>query len=286
MMRTFLRTILLTAIVALAASCNKPRVIPDQTLADIFHDSYLANSYVDLHGIEVDSVMLYEPIFAKYGYTIEDLHYTINSFSRRKSARLSDVVDLAIRRLEDEADHLNEEVADLDTIDAIARRRFVQRIYFDSVIRMRSLADTARMKRHIPVSRAGEYLVEFYYVIDSTDKNMGHRTVGYFLDSTNRRMRYHSQRYRRQTRDKYSHTFIADSTAQELVLELCNLNAKPTKPHFTIEDLTVKYFLPQSEALDSLTAANFGFKLLIDGFYTPEPPADSTLYFAEPPRIK
>lgn len=85
-MRTFLRTILLAAIFALATSCNKPRVIPDQTLADIFHDSYLANSYVDLHGIEVDSLMLYEPIFAKYGYTIEDLHYTINSFSKRKRA--------------------------------------------------------------------------------------------------------------------------------------------------------------------------------------------------------
>lgn len=124
---------------------------------------------------------------------------------------MSDVVDLAIRRLEDEADHLNEEVADLDTIDAIARR---------------------------------------------------------------------------QMREKYSHTFTADSTAQELVLELCNLNKKPEKLHFTIEDLTVKYFLPQKEALDSLTAANFGFKLLIDGFYTSEPPADSTLYFAEPPRIK
>lgn len=34
------------------------------------------------------------------------------------------------------------------------------------------------------------------------------------------------------------------------------------------------------------TAENFGFKLLIDGFYVPETPTDSTLYFAEPPRIK
>lgn len=286
MMRTFLRTILLAAIFALATSCNKPRVIPDQTLADIFHDSYLANSYVDLHGIEVDSLMLYEPIFAKYGYTIEDLHYTINSFSKRKSARMSDVVDLAIRRLEDEADHLNEEVADLDTIDAIARRRFVQRIYFDSLLRMRKPADTSLMKRRIPIPRAGEYLVEYYYVIDSTDRNLGHRMVGYFVDSTDKRMKYYTYRYRRQMREKYSHTFTADSTAQELVLELCNLNKKPEKLHFTIEDLTVKYFLPQKEALDSLTVANFGFKLLIDGFYTPEPPADSTLYFAEPPRIE
>ena len=54
----------------------------------------------------------------------------------------------------------------------------------------------------------------------------------------------------------------------------------------TIEELSIKYYLPKKEALDSLTAENFGFKLLIDGFYVPETPADSTLYFAEPPRIK
>ena len=45
-------------------------------------------------------------------------------------------------------------------------------------------------------------------------------------------------------------------------------------------DIIIRHYV------DSLTAANFGFKLLIDGFYTPEPPADSTLYFAEPPRIE
>lgn len=288
-MKNLFRTIVVLVVVALAAACNKPRVIPDEELSKIFHDVYLVNAYVDRHGIELDSVQLYEPIFEKYGYTIEDLHLTINSFSKRKSARLSDAVEQAIARLEEESDRLNEQVADLDTIKAIARRSFVQQVYFDTVIRMRSVADTGRMKRRIPIARPGEYLVEYYYRIDSTDKNPSHRTVGYFLDSSERRSKFYNTRYRRQTRDRYIHTFEADSSAEVLVLELCNLNAKPSRPHFTIDSLSVKYFLPDAEALDSLTARNFGFRLLVEGFYAPEPPAnaaDSALYFALPPRIE
>lgn len=288
-MKLLIRSLVLVALVVLVSACNKPRVIPDDRLADIFYDVYLTNAYVDRHDISLDSMMLYEPIFEKYGYTIEDLHITINSFSKRKSARLSDAVELAIQRLERESDLLNAQVADLDTINAIARRASVQRIYFDTTIRMRSVSDTAKMKRRIPIPRAGEYLVEYYYRIDSTDKNPSHRTVGYFVDSTERRSKFYTLRYRRQTRDKYIHTFMADSTARELVLELCNLNEKPSRPHFTIDSLTVKFYPPRAEALDSLTARNFGFRLLVEDFYAPEPPAtaaDSALYFALPPRIE
>mgnify|MGYP002735129770 CR=1 FL=1 len=155
-MKHLIRTILLLTLFATLAACNKPRVIPDQRLADIFYDIYLTNAYVDRHDISLDSMMLYEPIFEKYGYTVEDLHLTINSFSKRKSARLSDAVELAIQRLERESDLLNAQVADLDTIDAIARRASVQQIYFDSAIHLRSLADTAKMKIRIPVVDAGD----------------------------------------------------------------------------------------------------------------------------------
>ena len=120
MMKLPIRTLVLALASIALASCNKPRVIPDDELADIFYDVYLTNAYVDRQGIDLDSMMLYEPIFEKYGYTVEDLHLTINSFSKRKSARLSDAVEMAIQRLELESDLLNAQVADLDTINAIA----------------------------------------------------------------------------------------------------------------------------------------------------------------------
>lgn len=288
-MKHLIRTILLLTVLAALAACNKPRVIPDQRLADIFYDIYLTNAYVDRHGINLDSMMIYEPIFKKYGYTVEDLHLTINSFSKRKSARLSDAVELAIQRLERESDELNALVTDLDTINAIARRASMQQIYFEQQIKMRSLSDTAKMERRIPALHPGDYQVEYYFFIDPEDKNSSHRTVGYFFDSAEHRSKYHTMRYRRLMRDKYIHTFRADSTARELVLQLCNLNDKPSRPNFTIDSLTVKYFPPNEVALDTLTARNFAFRLLVEGFYTPEPPAtaaDSTLYFANPPRIE
>ena len=281
---------LIAVVVAVSITgCGKKSVIPDDTLANIFHDAFMVNAYIGEERLNLDSLKVYEPIFEKYGYTVEDLHLTINSFSKRKSARLSDAVELAIQRLERESDLLNAQVADLDTIDAIARRASVQQIYFDSAIHLRSLADTAKMKIRIPVVDAGDYQVEYYFYIDPEDKNSSHRTIGYFLDSTERRSRYHTMRYRRMMRDKYVHTFRADTTARVLVLELCNLNDKPSRPNFKIDSLTVRYYPAREIALDTLTARNFAFRLLVEGFYTPEPPAtaaDSALYFANPPRIE
>lgn len=285
-MKRSINTLLLLLVAVAAVSCRKPRVIPDDELAMIFHDVYLTNAYVQRDGVKIDSVKLYEPIFEKYGYTTDDLHTTISSFAKRKSARLSDVVEKAIKMLESESDALNEAVADLDTIDNIARRTFARVVYSDSLIRMRSKSDTARMRRTVPIEHAGDYLVEYYYRIDSSDRNTSHRAVGYLLDADDNRSGNYSFRYRRLSREKYSHTFTADSSSRELVLDLCLLNDKLEKPYFTVDSLTVTYFLPKDEARDSLTVRNFGFRLLRDGFYSPEPPADSAAYFAEPPRIK
>jgi len=93
-----------------------------------------------------DSLNLYEPIFAKYGYTTADVQYTIGNFSKRKSARLSDVVEQAIKLLETEAEHLDREVSILDTIDNVARRTFRRTLYADSLVRVTRLRDTARLR--------------------------------------------------------------------------------------------------------------------------------------------
>ena len=87
-------TILLLAIVALLTACNKPKVIPDKDLGAIFRDAMLVNAYLAINtGTDLDSLRVYEPIFARYGYTAEDVQYTVHNFSRRKSAHLSDVAE-------------------------------------------------------------------------------------------------------------------------------------------------------------------------------------------------
>ena len=81
-------------------ACARHKIIPDDTLAKIFHDAFLTNAYLDHENIEADTLNFYEPIFQKYGYTIEDVRFTIGNFSKRKSARLGDVVEVAIAQLE------------------------------------------------------------------------------------------------------------------------------------------------------------------------------------------
>ena len=107
----------------LLLACSGYKIIPDEQLALIFHDAFLSNAYMQHRGMRPDSLNLYEPIFAKYGYTTADVQYTIGNFSKRKSARLSDVVEQAIKLLETEAEHLDREVSILDTIAARSAAR-------------------------------------------------------------------------------------------------------------------------------------------------------------------
>ena len=86
-------------IAALVPGCKRHTIISDEELALIFHDAFLANSLLQNRDARRDSLLVYEPIFERYGYTTEDVRYTIGNFSKRKSARLGDVVELAIARL-------------------------------------------------------------------------------------------------------------------------------------------------------------------------------------------
>ena len=152
-----------------AASCHRPTVIPDDELALIFHDAFLVNAYVKREA-KLDSLKVYEPIFARYGYTMADVQYTIGNFSKRKSARLGDVVEQAIVLLEREGKYYDREVAILDTIDNVARRTFTRKLHSDSLIRVTTLADTTRLSFTFETA-PGDYEVRLNYRIDSLDRN-------------------------------------------------------------------------------------------------------------------
>ena len=145
----------------LLLACSGYKIIPDEQLALIFHDAFLSNAYMQHRGMRPDSLNLYEPIFAKYGYTTADVQYTIGNFSKRKSARLSDVVEQAIKLLETEAEHLDREVSILDTIDNVARRTFRRTLYADSLVRVTRLRDTARLRFVFDSIRPGDYTIAF-----------------------------------------------------------------------------------------------------------------------------
>ena len=153
------------AFLLLLSACARHKIIPDDTLAQIFHDAFLTNAYIGNGNVKTDSLRIYEPIFARYGYTTDDVHYTIGNFSKRKSARLGDVVERAIEMLEREGKIYNQEVAVLDTIDNVARRTFTRTVLADSLIRVGSLRDTARLSFTLDVE-PGEYSLSLKYLVD------------------------------------------------------------------------------------------------------------------------
>ena len=68
----------------LAGSCReKPRIIPRDTLTDIYCEMLLTDVWI-LENAEyrkmADTTLVYEPIFNKYGYTFEDYDATLNQY--------------------------------------------------------------------------------------------------------------------------------------------------------------------------------------------------------------
>lgn len=274
-MKRLLPLTLLTALLLASGACSRHKIIPDDRLAEIFHDAFLANAYISTEGVRHDSLNVYEPIFARYGYTTDDVQYTIGNFSKRKSARLGDVVELAIEQLEREGKFYNREVAVLDTIDNVARRTFTRTIRTDSLIRVRSLRDTARLRLRIDV-QPGEYTLQLGYRIDSLDRNERGLKAEMWLETCDsQRTNVYSLLLRRHRKENFSRTFTADSTHCRLHIDLMKFQDKPRQPSMTVTDLRLDYTPPVPVAVDSLYRRQLDLRIFADEFFRAAIPADS-----------
>ena len=251
-------TILLLAIVALLTACNKPKVIPDKDLGAIFRDAMLVNAYLAINtGTELDSLRVYEPIFARYGYTAEDVQYTIHNFSRRKSAHLSDVAEYMILLLDREANALNLQVAKLDTVENVARRRFTQVLYADTDIDVRKEADSSLLRYVVEPVYTGTYNIDASYTLDSLDKATGRRYRIYFerRDSTQRSIA--NGIVQRRKGASFSHRYEVrpeDSTYVRLVIDMAHFNDSKNKgtTRMQIHNMKITYTPPVEKCVELL----------------------------------
>ena len=251
-MKRFLRMAASAAFVLLLSACARHKIIPDDTLAQIFHDAFLTNAYIGSEGVKTDSLRIYEPIFARYGYTTDDVHYTIGNFSKRKSARLGDVVERAIEMLEREGKIYNQEVAVLDTIDNVARRTFTRTVLADSLIRVGSLRDTARLSFTLDVE-PGEYSLSLKYLVDSLDRNQRGLKGSVWLERRDSsRTNVYTTTLRRNREESFSRRFTTDTTHRRLRIDFLTFNARPERPSVTVTDLKVEYIPPTRTAVEKL----------------------------------
>ena len=263
-------TKLLLAIVALLTACNKPKVIPDKDLGAIFRDAMLVNAYLAINtGTDLDSLRVYEPIFARYGYTAEDVQYTVHNFSRRKSAHLSDVAEYMILLLDREANALNLQVAKLDTVENVARRLFTQVLYADTDIDVRKEADSSLLRYVVEPVYTGTYNIDASYTLDSLDKATGRRYRIYFerRDSTQRSIA--NGIVQRRKGASFSHRYEVrpeDSTYVRLVIDMAHFNDSKNKgtTRMQIHNMKITYTPPVEKCVEMLFNEQSNMRIFSD----------------------
>ena len=114
MTRTLRHFLLGLAAVLLLYSCSgKARIIPRGVMTSIYAEMLLADQWLDDHPAErsrVDTMLFYDPVFKRYGYTFEDYdasvrHYLkdpekFSKIFRDSAARLKDRREVYHKKLE------------------------------------------------------------------------------------------------------------------------------------------------------------------------------------------
>ena len=246
-----------------SVGCQPSREIPDEDLIKIFHDAYIANAYIGEKGITEDSIYLYEPIFKRYGYSVEDMQHTLKTFSKRKSALLSDLMVEVSRQLEEEARIEGRKIVVLDTIDNVAKRRYTRTVYEDSLIRVKRLRDTSKLRITIKDLTTGDYTISFDYLIDTLDENRNSRVEIYALSGDTLETLRHTMMLSRYRQSNYTRRLNIDSTHTKIYINMFYHpnNEESMIPDITIRNLKVVRVLPTEVSVDSLYQKQLNLRL-------------------------
>lgn len=273
-MKRALYAVAIIAIIVGMMGCRKKSIIPDDTLAEIFHDAFVVNAYIGEERINLDSLQIYEPIFARYGYTANDVIHTVGNFSRRKSARLGTVVERAISRLERESKEYAKGVVVLDTIRNVAVRTMTREVYADTLIKATKMSDTTALQIEISPIYKGEYTIKYRYECKDDLEKYPRKAEFYFKNKYDMRSGFASVTLR--PNGNINRTIVSKNNSGKLVLELAKFNKPPyinkkrkrllKKQDFTIHDLKVVYKPNEEDAVDSLFARYVDVKIFADGF--------------------
>ena len=129
-MKRFLHIVL---VLLVAVACRGPRVIPKDTMTDIYTDMFIADQMVrdaDIPRAQMDTMLLYEAVFEKYGYDTEDYLYSLR-FYLKDPERFGKVFENVAKRLEGEVEALKKIV---ELRDRIASKRDADYPLVDSLL--------------------------------------------------------------------------------------------------------------------------------------------------------
>lgn len=285
------RVIICILTVLSVAGCARKKEIDDHTLAKIFSEAYITNAYMGIKYFNIDSVQIYEPILEHYGFTPEDFRYTIGNFSRRKSAQLGRVLKDAEEQIKQFADIYDREVVILDTIQNVAVRTMQRVVHKDSLISIKKLADSSKLKMVIDPLQPGMYSVRYKYnctkeqVKDKKGKKKDLALRGVINIETSTGTHANNYAYNLREEENIRRTISTDTAAKRLVITFAK-PADPThkmrKPNITISDFIIEYTPEENLAIDSLFKRYIDIKIFDDVFFSAK---DSLALSADTTRV-
>lgn len=271
--------LLVGALLLLSVGCSKKTIIPDSQLENITREMFLVNAYANAERVSTDSLDIYTPILERYGYTQDDFFNTLANFSKRKSARLSDVIEATIRSLEGLADGYTRKLRNLDYIDSLAKAQCSKEVLWRQRISVRRFKDTTRLQLVLPLRDEGEYVVSFNYLIDSLDKNLRLQTNHEIYDSEGERTYFNRTNLVREERKHFTTTIKPKKGDVEYRLTLADYAHREDEPHILFDSLRIVYLPPAHEALAKMDSVMrfrpllyFNDSIRVRGFLDARPP--------------
>lgn len=188
-----MRYLYVIALLAFVSCRNEYKVIPEEELGKIIVESVVAESFLKATNriTGYDSISYYLPILDKYGYTANDVDYTIERMVQRKSdvfgqlmTKISaDVVQL--RNFYEQQSNMGR------NFRSLIHRDILDTLYFSpDTIHVRSYGELKKLDYKVPVFGDGDIIVKFNYIINEQDSNYSRYVTYSFEDSISKRGLY------------------------------------------------------------------------------------------------
>lgn len=233
----------------LLGGCSKKNIIPDDDLQRIAREMFVVNAFADQEKLSTDSLDIYTPILDRYGYTEDDFFNTLASFSKRKSARLSHIIEGAISSLEGLSEGYLRKLRNLEYIDSLARAESSYEVLFVEKVKVRKMKDTTRLHITLPVRDEGEYRVTFNYQIDTLDKNVRLQTDHALYNGDDERTFISRTNLKREERHSAAMSIKPKRGDTKYHLTLADYAHREDEPYITFDSIRIIYLPPTHEAL-------------------------------------
>ncbi len=239
--RRVLNIVVVVTMAAMMAGCvARPKNISNRGLVSLFKEFLLVNAYATdvLYLSARDSVDLYTPVLEKHGYTIEDFEYTIDNLTKRKSAQISDIMEVAISELKVEADQRRILWNYWTRMVDKGKKLAVDTLFIDSLLDSKKIGEKG-MRLYFEDLQPGTYHIDYKYLI--TSRTFGERVYAELRDVADSTHTINQWSLRVDDTVKVSHPFTITKPTERVYVVWRNRGNNTKALHMWVDSLNLSY---------------------------------------------